>query len=551
MAASRLSPRPEFASWRANIHGLEGVAARGSDDYSMTGTGAPERVHAAVVTTNFFSVLGVVPLSDGISSRQKAGQVRRELCCSPMYVETQLSAASPSAVGSVVSLNDRAYTVTGILPRQFRFPGDDEVDLVVPFQEAGFAWSDQRLMILQVFGRVRPGVTLRQAATELQAITERDRANIPPFFQHALMRNPLMIVPLREWLTGKQRPALAALLGAVGLLLLIACVNVANLQLARATEQAARNRASRRVRRQPRPPGSLADRRKSGAERDGGRVGNRDRLRDRGAVAACAGIPASRLRRPATGLDSLGRIVRSLRSYGTGGRTRARAGRSSAGAERNPEARRAFGRRRTPRPPALRVSNDPSRARARVAGRRRLVAAELGPRSLRRSRISGGESAHLADALASFTLSYRCQAGPVCRCAARKRANAAGVESAAVTSSLPLTASTNLGSVLFEGQPAPPPGQRPTIPLNVVTPDYFHAMGISLVAGRVFDRSDAAGSPPVVIVNQAFAKRFYPGEPCHGQAHPAIWTPNTPPSPAWLPTFGIRAGKLPADPQLL
>jgi hypothetical protein len=81
---------------------------------------------------------------------------------------------------------------------------------------------------------LREGVTPSQAAIELQAITERDRPNIPPFFQHALMRNPLTAIPLRAYLIGDRRPALTALLGAVGLLLLIACVNIASLQLARA-----------------------------------------------------------------------------------------------------------------------------------------------------------------------------------------------------------------------------------------------------------------------------------------------------------------------------
>jgi len=96
-----------------------------------------------------------------------------------------------------------------------------------------------------------------------------------------------------------------------------------------------------------------------------------------------------------------------------------------------------------------------------------------------------------------------------------------GVESAAATSALPLTASTNSVSVLFEGQPAPPPGQRPNFPLSVVTPDYFHTMGIPLVAGRNFDRGStgrpAAAGPQVVIVNQAFAKRFYPGDHATGK----------------------------------
>jgi hypothetical protein len=72
------------------------------------------------------------------------------------------------------------------------------------------------------------------------------------------------------------------------------------------------------------------------------------------------------------------------------------------------------------------------------------------------------------------------------------------VESAAATSALPLTETTNLATVLFEGQPEPPPGQRPTFSLGVVTPDYFHALGISLIAGRNFDREGGTGGPKAV-----------------------------------------------------
>ncbi len=258
------------------------------------------------------------------------------------------SVATPSAVGRVVSLNDRAYTVTGILPRQFRVPGDDEVDLIVPFQETGFAWTDQRLMILQVIGRVRPGVTPRQAATELQAITERDRPNIPPFFQHALLRNALVLVPLREWLVGDRRPALAALLGAVGLLLLIACVNVANLQLARAAERqreiglraalgASRVRLARWLIIENLALSAMA-----------GMLGVAIAYAITALLQHAPGFPQAGAGRPANRLDTLGRNLRALSPRGPGCGTCARAGRTARRVERGTEARRALHCRWTP-----------------------------------------------------------------------------------------------------------------------------------------------------------------------------------------------------------
>src|SRR5580700_10204867 len=118
---------PEFAGWRANIHGLEGVAARGGDDYNMSGTGAPERVHAAVVTTNFLSVLGVSPAigRDFTPAEGRQGAPGTALLTYAMW--RRLFDSSPTAVGRLLLLNDRPYTITGVLPRQFRFPGDDGV----------------------------------------------------------------------------------------------------------------------------------------------------------------------------------------------------------------------------------------------------------------------------------------------------------------------------------------------------------------------------------------------------------------------------------------
>src|SRR6202522_3357154 len=151
---------PEFAAWRANIHGLEGVAARGGDDYNMTGTGAPERVHTAIVTTNFLSVLGVSPAigRDFTAAEGRPGAPGVALLTDAMW--RRLFGGSPSAVGKIIALNDRAYTVAGVLPRQFRFPGDDDVELIVPFQDEDFAWTNRGHIILQVFGRLRPGGTL-------------------------------------------------------------------------------------------------------------------------------------------------------------------------------------------------------------------------------------------------------------------------------------------------------------------------------------------------------------------------------------------------------
>jgi putative ABC transport system permease protein len=512
---------PEFAGWRANIRGLEGVAATGRDDYNMTGTGTPERVHAAVVTTNFLTVLGVTPAigRDFTAAEGRPGNPGVALLTDAIW--KRLFGRSPSAVGKVVSLNDRAYTVTGILPRHFRVPGDDEVDLIVPFQGAGFAWADQRLMILQVFGRVRPGVTLRQAAAELQAITERDRASIPPFFQHALLRNPLVLVPLRDWLVGDRRPALAALLGAVGLLLLIACVNVANLQLARAAE---RQR-------------EIGLRAALGASR--ARLA-RWLIVENLTLSAMAGVLGIAVAYALTAL------LQHAPGFPLAGSSDLHTGwiRWAATFALSALAGLAAGLAPALAGPRLELNEILKRSALSVAGGHRahlrsalvttqialalalLVGAGLLLRSMDRV-LSVGFGFRAENLL---TLQMRLPPSRYSTVVKRDQFVDAllgnvrtlpGVESAAVTTALPLTGYTNLAAVLFEGQPAPPPGQRPNFSLSVVTPGYFHTMGIPLIAGRNFDRpsvgTPAAGSPAIVIVNQAFAKRFYPGDTATGK----------------------------------
>ena len=507
---------PEFGNWHDNIHELEGVAARGSDDYNMTGTGTPERVHAAVVTTNFLTVLGVSPAMgrDFIAAEGHPGAPGVALLTDSMWRRN--FGGSPAAVGKIVSLNDRAYTVTGVLPREFRFPGDDDVELIVPFQDTGFAWTDRGHIILQVFGRLRPGVTLRQAATELQAITERDRANIPPFFQHALLRNPLVLVPLREWLVGDRRPALAALLGAVGLLLLIACVNVANLQLARATERqreiglraalgASRARLARWLIIENLTLSAMA-----------------------GGLGIAVAYALTTLLRHAPGFPLAGSgdlqtgWILWAATFAISALTGLAAGLAPALAGPRVELNEVLKRG------ALSIAGGyRSRLRATLVMTQVALALALlvGAGLLMRSmqRVLSVDFGFRAENLLTLQMRLARSRYPIAKrdpfvdALLDKVRRLPGVESAAITTALPLTPTTNLASVLFEGQPEPPPGQRPNFSLSEVTPEYFHTMGIPLMSGRNFDRTVSTGSPLVVIVNQAFAKRFYPGGTATGK----------------------------------
>jgi putative ABC transport system permease protein len=541
---------PEFSAWRANIRDLEGIAAWDSDDYNMTGAGVPELVHAGLVSASFLAVLGVRPAigRDFTAADARPGAPGVALLTDAAW--KRYFGGSLGVIGRPISLNDRAYAVSGILPRSFRFPGNDDVELLVPFGGSGFAWTDRGFMMTQVIARARPGVTARGAAAELQSITDRDRPNIPSFFQSALLRAQPVVMPLRERLTGQRRPALLALFGAVGLLLLIACVNVANLQLARASVRqreiglraalgASRMRLARWLIVENLALSAMA-----------GMLG----------LAVSYALLALMRATPGVSLAGPGDLRPGWILWGAAFLLSALTGLAAGLAPA------LFG-------PQLDLNDVLKSGALPVAGGRGtrvrsalvvtqvalalalLVGAGLLLRSLERV-LAVGYGFRAENLL---TAQMRLPQSRYPSVAKRdqfieeltRRVRALpGVESAAVTSALPLTDYTQRGSVLFEGRPAPPPGQRPQFPISIVTPDYFRVMGIPIVAGRGFDRGDLAHSQEVAIVNEAFARRFYPGERATGKRIRLYGGPNFTTIAGVVADVRHKGREVAADPQL-
>lgn len=219
----------KFDFWRKQNQSFEAVAAY---DFmplgiNLAGQGEPERLSSLPVTADFFRVLGVQPLLGRSfnESEDKPGAGNFAVISYAMW--QRLFHGDRGAVGKTLTLNNAAYTVLGIMPSDFNFP------------EAADVWTPIQLKIdpadhsnnYKVIGRLKPGVSLQSAADDMYLVGQRFRQQ----FGKALMADTedVRVIGFHSWIVGDVRPMLVVLMAAVGFVLLIACANVANLLLAR------------------------------------------------------------------------------------------------------------------------------------------------------------------------------------------------------------------------------------------------------------------------------------------------------------------------------
>lgn len=225
----------DYFAFRRRNHVFEDIAAYSlGDEFTLTGTGEAVQLHGARVTSIFFHVLGVEPQIGRLfaPSEDQPGGARVIILSNSLW--RHRFSSSPGIVGQSVALNGDSYTVIGVLPASFEFLDNTTADVIVPFRlEEHEVPSSPRLMILRIVARLRFGITPKAAAAELNAINASVHVS---WGRYARMFNgsKAQVIPLRDRLTGNVRPALLLLFGAVAFLLLVACANIANLQIARA-----------------------------------------------------------------------------------------------------------------------------------------------------------------------------------------------------------------------------------------------------------------------------------------------------------------------------
>jgi putative ABC transport system permease protein len=494
---------------------FEGLAVMKAWQPTVTGPDQPERLEGQRVSAGYLRTLGVSPLFgrdfDAAEDRPKGPNV---VILGHALWQRRFG-GDASIVGRIVTLDDNPYTVIGVMPQQFENVLVPSAQLWSPLQYGESFSPDSREWghHLRMVGRLRPGVSVDQAARELAAVA---RSPIPelPRVPWADLKGGLLLSSLRDDVTHAVRPALLAVLGAVVLLLAIACVNVTNLLLARG--------AQRR--------GEFAMRAALGAGR--GRL-VRQLLTESlllavvggglGLIVADLGVRALVALSP-PGLPRLGAIrvdpvvfgfafgLSALVGLAVGMVPALQASRGGLSAGAQQSSRRSAGEYRRTRG-TLVVAEV---ALALVL----LVSAGLLFRSLQQlfAVAVGFDQSGLLTMQVQVS-GHRYDADSVRYQFLEQSLEAVrglpGVTAAAFTSQLPLSGDLDIYGVHFERDDDP---ARDGAALRyAVTPNYFRTMGIPLRAGRLLDDRDRAGSPRAVLINESFAKDAFPGQDPIGQ----------------------------------
>jgi putative ABC transport system permease protein len=504
---------PNFKDWREQNQVFENIGVYRRQSYNLTGIGEPERLTGGIMSADLLAALRVKPaLGRSFTNEEdKPGGTPVVLLSHGLW--QRRFGGDPAIVNQTLTLNGVSYTVIGIMPPDYRFPS--RVELYAPVgQESGQASWQNRGNHPGLYGvaRLKPGVTIEQARANMDAIA----VNLEKQYPQSNMGNRASLTPMIDIIVRDVRPRLYVLLGAVGFVLLIACANVANLLLARATtrqrEIALRTAlgASRwRVVRQLLTESVLL-------AVIGGALGLL--LAKWGVKAILAISPNSIPRAQEVGLDGRAVAFTVLISIVTGIVFGLAPALQASRLDLN-ESLKEAGRGSTGRRHWFRSSLVVSEIALTLV---LLVGAGLLIRSF--YHLQKVDPGFISDNLLTFNVSL-----PQSKYSTEpQRINfydqvllkiraLPGVEAVGMASGLPLGNNGWQSGFVIEGRPAPPPGQNPLTEVAYVSPDYFHAMRMTFLKGRNFSEQDIKSAPRVTIIDEEFARRHWPESDPIGQ----------------------------------
>jgi predicted permease len=220
------STPPEWHQWRQHNTVFTDIAASQPADAILSNDGEPEELAARKVTGNFWSVLGAQPLHGRVFTEEEDTRGARLVVISHGMWQRRFG-ASPQAIGRTITLNDTAYEVIGVMPREFYFMPARNIDVWMPTSFSTGMLSNWGWHDVHCVARLKPGISLDQAQEAMAALSLRISA------EHISTPRAAVVTPLREELAGKMQSSLVVLLAASAAILLIACVNLANLLMSR------------------------------------------------------------------------------------------------------------------------------------------------------------------------------------------------------------------------------------------------------------------------------------------------------------------------------
>jgi predicted permease len=230
----------EYFNFTRRVHTLEDVAAYSpAGELTLIGAGDPVRVPAGRVTRTFFNVLGVdMALGRAFNADEDRPNGTRAAILSDSLWRNRFG-SDPNIVGKPIALDGamegNSFTVVGVLPRGFEFPDTSRTDLILPFELNDQPIQPQRaIRFVRVIGRLRSGLSIAAAASELDAVNTDLHASVPGGYAKMMAGSRIEIMTLHDHLVGTSLRPLLLIFGSVVFVLLIACANVASLQLARA-----------------------------------------------------------------------------------------------------------------------------------------------------------------------------------------------------------------------------------------------------------------------------------------------------------------------------
>jgi putative ABC transport system permease protein len=502
---------PEFMDMQRN-RSMSAMAAIGNRNLNVSFDGMPERVKGARVSPAFFQVLGVQALVGRTFLPEEWVPGRDQEAVLGNAIWRRHFAADPRVVGRKLMMNGRSYLIVGVMPSGFQEPRYVEIWMPMSFTAEDLAPASRNDRGLEVMARIRPGLSLAQARADKAVVAQRLAAENPQY-AYRDFNFAVLLVPLLDQKVGDSRTALWVLLGAVGLVLSIACTNVANLLLVRASTRerevavrqalgAGRGRLTRQLLTESAVLGlsgglaglglaAVALRSLVAAAAAAGGFPRMDEVRLDGAALAFTLLVSL-----ATGLLfglapvlSLQRCAFPVALNGSG--------RGGSGGTRPQRLRAAL------------VVVEIAMALSLLAGSGLLIRSFL--------RLQEVDAGFRADGVVTLRVALpegRYKDGPAQRHFFRDLLAAIdalpGVRASGAAPGLPLTGHGWSGMVTVDSQEVPWKETTPEAELLPVTPGYLETLRVPLLRGRYLDRGDTASSSPVCVVDETLARAYWP-----------------------------------------